>query len=223
MTTHRPHVLEHCSDLVGNTQHRVEHWQFCILKTSDKNLASRFHKAELRDGLSTVALGFAELDWDQEPSSDSMQAQSDGISTQIDWPIKAFDKTAADDYLGSSLVDELKRSTTFTNGNAAADDNDEGKNKRDDHEDDEDLIMLYNIPEYRKAAINRMKAVQHILEKLDPHELDNLPYSNNLFKVYAQALQQKCNDPRPDIIKKIALYHWVIKTDLLNLQPWALI
>ncbi len=189
-----PHVLEHVHSLSGNLENRIEHWNQCLLQIPDKPLAMRCAKAEKSDCLSTVYLAFAEIDWTDCPLRDSIVAEQNGVSTQMPVPDYVWERQTEEEFLKNLLYDKLDRSL--------------------------DLHTLYrSSQDYAEAALKRMKAVEHVVSRADTPTASVLIKTNGLFKLLRQALLRQCPDPRDELVNKVALYHWILKSDLSAIEP----
>jgi len=193
------HVLEHVADQLRKISepHRKNHWQHCILKSKSKRLAGILAKQELRDCLSTVSLTCSELEWSDDPTAESLKALKDGISTQLPFPEIVWERKSEQNYLENCLTHQVLAHQEF------------GK--------------LYKVDQYLKAAVGRFKAVKQIINNHDKAELEVLTEKNHLFELFLDTFRTKFPDPREDILEKVAVYHWLIKANLRELEAFPLV
>lgn len=189
------HVLEHIKP-DADLNDRAEHWQHCIRKSNDVKQSYSSALAETNDCLCSVSIKCSELDWSAELSKAGAEAIRKQLGTQV----------PAEDYVWNKQVELQHASHELTEGLA-----------------DQGLEHLYDIMDYSRAATSRWLAVKQITDNLGKQELEDLTENNKLFKIFLSKFEEAFPDPRRQVLKRVAAYHWIIKSDLLTLPHLFLI
>lgn len=184
------HTIEHVYDM-GRRDLRIKHWAECVLKSSSPpKLASDLADAELKDCLSTVALGWAAKEWGTVTTEDQLKALKEGQSAQIMDEVYRWEALAEDNELEELLKDQIPAKSS--------------------------LEKLYKIRGYVREAKNRLKAVNHIVSRIPEGDRDKIKKYDSVYKLMACRLEEMTDDPRSKLVSQVALYHWFLKTDLVS-------
>lgn len=86
----------------------------------------------------------------------------------------------------------------------------------EDLQEEKDFGELYLISSYAKAAACRMKAVKEIINQSGHPRVEDL---RDIEKILTETL----DDPRPKIVRQVAIYHWLVKTDMTKMKQLVMI
>jgi len=190
------HTIEHVYNL-NRQDLREIHWKECVLGTAPEGLAQTLASAEVCDCLSTVSLTWAGKGWGTTLTEAQLRALEEGQSAQV----------MDDVYQWETLGEENELDDLLT-GNLRAED---------------DLKKLYEISCYRKEARNRLRAVRHIVDRIPEADQSLIKRNDVLYKLMESKLRDETKEQRTDLLEKVSLYHWFLKTDLTNLTRIPLV
>lgn len=181
------HTIEHVYSLDDETL-RTIHWRECVLSKPDCNdpeLIESCVKAEQRDCLSTVFLCSSVKDWGTTTTEAQLQAFKEGQSAQVMDDYFIWQQKGEEDQLRSMLwTRDLKK---------------------------DDLQVVLSIAPYYNEAVRRLRGVETILMAIPDQEKTRIMENDLCFALILDKIRTFCDDPRTDLVKKVALYHWAIR------------
>lgn len=205
------HVVEHLDDFQiprqgeAPSQHRLDHWTLCVFQGLSKNLARHCARGETRDVLSSVRLTVAE----KHPGTTLTYAELMKKQNRDEQEEEEF-------YFGAQRYpdEEFDPEQLLLETDLCGYDN---------LPSDGDLRLLYNkVPAYAKEAVKRYKAVLEVINNLPRHLRDHADEEPSM-KLMMKSLKDLYGDPREEVVKKVALYHWRLRNDFQNLNPLPMI
>ncbi len=189
------HTIEHVYSL-HNLELRKLHWKECVLSSPADELVEACASAEQRDCLSSVTLCWAGKDWGTTMTQDQLEALKEGQSAQVMDQIYRWELEAEEHSLEQTLMSGLGRGA---------------------------FQKLYGVYAYRKEAFRRLKAVENIVGRIPEEDKVRICRNDVFFKLVSAKLKAMTDDPREELVEKVALYHWVLKNDLFTQTPLPLV
>ena len=187
------HTIEHVYSLHNNTLLRSVHWAECVLKSSSSKpynrLPSDLAEAELMDCLKTVSLGWAGKEWGTSMTEDQLEALKQGQSAQVMDEVYRWELLSEENELDSVLMTDLPKGGF--------------------------LEKIYQVPGYLKEARSRLRAVNYVTSRIPEEEQRRLKKEDHIFRLLELKLKEAADDPRPELVSRVAMYHWFFKTNLL--------
>lgn len=186
----KEHTIEHVYDLSLKSL-RVKHWKECL---GFEALAEQCAEGELLDCLSTVTLAWAGKDYGTETTEEQLRALRLDLPGQVPddrycWEITA-DKHCVDGLLD---VDLLKKTQS-------------------------PLEACYRSKQYLYEAGRRVRAVDYVSSKIPAEKRRELLNSDPYVQLVFDKLSTEVQDPRRELLESVAIYHWFLKSDVLNLK-----
>lgn len=192
------HTIDHVRDL-DNSILRVQHWQDCVL-TPDPRVRARALKlarAEKLDCLATIYMCSSIRDYGSGMSEASLQALKDGVCSQLPVTWDEWDQR-----IRRKEVDELL--TECPDANYLP-------------------LLCKKVPAYKTEAQRRLQAVLHLTSKIPAEEATKIKEHDAFFSLIRKNLRQRTNDPRTKLLDQVALFHWCLKVDVVELPTIPLI
>ena len=91
-----------------------------------------------------------------------------------------------------------------------------GDDDDDDNDDASNMKKLYQVPSYYREACRRLRGVNYVIQRISEKDQQAIKSSDVLYKLLESKLRKDTGDPRPLLLERVALYHWVLKTDLFS-------
>ena len=182
------HTIEHVYSL-DNIRLRTIHWKECVLSKPDNNddeLIDSCVKAEQRDCLATVFLSSSAKDWGTTTTGAQLQAHKEGQATQVMDDFFIWQRKADDDSLDKVLFTrELKK---------------------------DDLHVVMEVTPYWNEARRRLRGVETILRAIPEPEQKRIVDNDLCYALIHDKIRSFCDDPRSELVMKVALYHWALRS-----------
>jgi len=182
----RYHTIEHVYNRYVKP-YRVAHYKDCILDCGTEAEATLLAEAEAQDCLSTVSLSLICKSWGTRMTERQLEALDEGQGTQVQENEGYQWELDCSDEEARQLLHHLLR---------------------------ENLEKLYNRKDYREEAVRRLSAVLYVVDRIPRDEQKRIMDRDVLYKLMLAKLISDTGDSRTKLLKKVALFHWFMKTDL---------
>ena len=193
------HTIEHVYSL-DDENLRAIHWKECVLSKSDcdnPEMIKACVRAEQNDCLSTVFLCSSIKDWGTTTTEAQLQAYKEGQSGQVMDDYYIWQQQAEEDHLRSMLwTRDIKK--------------------------DDLQVVLATAPYYNEAT-RRLKGVESVLVAIPDQDKARIMENDLCFALILDKLRSFCKDPREDLMKKVALFHWALKSLPLSSRRIAMV
>ena len=193
------HTIEHVYSL-DDENLRAIHWKECVLSKSDcdnPEMIKACVRAEQNDCLSTVFLCSSIKDWGTTTTEAQLQAYKEGQSGQVMDDYYIWQQQAEEDHLRSMLwTRDIKK---------------------------DDLQVVLGTAPYYNEATRRLKGVESVLVAIPDQDKARIMENDLCFALILDKLRSFCKDPREDLMKKVALFHWALKSLPLSSRRIAMV